>query len=138
MILQLLRLCLRNADVQNTVLKLCLHIGFGNSITDIEASLHCTGVTLLTDQLALLSLFVLVKTLCGTDSQITVLKLKIDLKSGNLKKSSNKFSPKMRGYNIGQSSFLLVTLFPLLRARGRRVQRPDPLVLLCSFVLIIL
>nr|DAI94273.1 MAG TPA: hypothetical protein [Caudoviricetes sp.] len=44
----------------------------------------------------------------------------------------------MLGYNIGQSSFLLVTLFPLLRARGRRVQHPDPLVLLCSFVLIIL
>ena len=49
-IIQLLRLCLRNADVQNTVLKLCLHIGFGNSITDIEASLHCACVTLLTEQ----------------------------------------------------------------------------------------
>ena len=44
MILQLLRLCLRNADVQNTVLKLCLHIGFGNSITDIEAKLDAMSV----------------------------------------------------------------------------------------------
>ena len=71
MILQLLRLCLRNADVKNTVLKFSLYIGFGNSITDVEAPLHCACITLLTDQLALLGLFVFVKSLCGAVSKVS-------------------------------------------------------------------
>ena len=82
---------LGNGDLQNAVFKLCTHILNGNSSANIEATAHCTGVTLLTNVTALLILLVLIQALLSADGQITVLQLYLNLvlfKAGQVDVSS--------------------------------------------------
>ena len=51
------------------------HIFFLYVVANVEASLHGTRVSFLTDQFAFLGLIFLVESLCGTDDKITIVQL---------------------------------------------------------------
>lgn len=53
----------------------CLNINLSYRLSNIEASLTRTGVVLLSYMSAFLGLFILIKTLCGSDCDITIIKL---------------------------------------------------------------
>ena len=88
---------LRNQNGQNTVLVFRLDV-LRLYIADIEATRASARITLLAKDTAFLVLFVFVKTLFGTDGQITVLDIYMDLvlfKAGQIyceTESSNMFS----------------------------------------------
>jgi len=65
-------------EIQDTVLEGCLDVFFSDVLADIEASLHRSGVALLPYQLALLVLFVFIKTLVRADDKISVIELQTD------------------------------------------------------------
>ena len=70
---------LRNRQSQDTVLIFCFDIFVCQILTDIEASLHCSGITLLTDVFTFLIFLVFIKTLSCRYGQVTVLKFNADL-----------------------------------------------------------
>ena len=69
---------LRHIQRQDTVLKLGGHL-FGLHIAHVEAAAHGTGVTLPADVAALLVLLILIKTLCGLNSQVAIAQVNADL-----------------------------------------------------------
>ena len=108
---------LRNDQRKHTMFKRCFDIFFCQILTDVETSLHRSGIPLLADQFALLVVFIFVKALGGTDCQISVIQFQRDffflealstrsksLKSGRSNQLSNKFSPKILGSNILHTS----------------------------------
>ena len=113
---------LRDAQAQDTILKFCFDIFLSHIVAYIEASLHCSCITLFADIFSFLILLVIVCSFCSGNCKIAVLKLYLDLvflKSRQVniqfiscvmltdicQSSSNKFSPKILGINISHISF---------------------------------
>ena len=74
-----LRGLLRDAQLQDTVLKLRGDIFFGERIAHVEASAHGTAVALFADIAALLVFLVLVQVLRCADGQDTLMKFGFDV-----------------------------------------------------------
>ena len=72
---KLLLRSLRDADLQDTILVLGADVRGFHVVTDIEAAAHRAGITLLTQELALLIGLVLVQSLRSADRQVTILQI---------------------------------------------------------------